>query len=295
MTLGRVRALSSALAVGLASCSLFVSLDGYVGQGDASLDANAPTDAVNDVANDIADAGGDGCTISTTFYAAGAANPTNGCQSCQPTVSASGWSSINDGTTCDAGVCVAGKCGTCKTTPYEPPQSAVETLLGSTSCWYCYGTTGTTCCDPGSLHAGIASNAGSVRCDFSGDTLSQAIDVTGFFTSGQVPAGSLIQGIQVRIDKKESGTCTVKDAVVQLLYNGATFGSENKAVTTSCWPNAFFPSVYGCPSCAWGVTGLTYAKISDATFGVRLVANDVFSGSTSAYVDSISMAVTYCH
>src|SRR6185369_9103937 len=43
-----------------------------------------------------------GCRISGTFYSAGARNPANGCQSCQPAVSTSAWRSVTNGTACNA-------------------------------------------------------------------------------------------------------------------------------------------------------------------------------------------------
>jgi sulfatase modifying factor 1 len=54
-----------------------------------------------------------GCEIGGVYYMATAANPNNPCQSCQPGVSASAWSSLADSTSCGNGqVCSSGQCGT---------------------------------------------------------------------------------------------------------------------------------------------------------------------------------------
>lgn len=43
-----------------------------------------------------------GCFISGTFYASGTTNPTNYCQSCQPSVSSTSWSNANEAKSCSA-------------------------------------------------------------------------------------------------------------------------------------------------------------------------------------------------
>ena len=54
---------------------------------------------------------GAGCTIAGAFYASGAPNPDNPCQSCAPATSATVWSSAKDGTSCGQGdVCSGGNC-----------------------------------------------------------------------------------------------------------------------------------------------------------------------------------------
>jgi len=58
-----------------------------------------------------------GCRIGEVFYASGAANPANQCQSCRPAVSTKGWSGLGNGSSCTDGdactigdTCSAGKC-----------------------------------------------------------------------------------------------------------------------------------------------------------------------------------------
>ncbi len=57
---------------------------------------------------------GSGCWIASTFYTPGIVNPNNGCQSCQPGSSTTGWTNKTDGADCGSGqVCSAGICGDC--------------------------------------------------------------------------------------------------------------------------------------------------------------------------------------
>ncbi len=51
-----------------------------------------------------------GCFAGGTVYPSGTANPGNACQSCQPTASATAFSSVEDGTSCTAGTCCSGAC-----------------------------------------------------------------------------------------------------------------------------------------------------------------------------------------
>ncbi len=53
-----------------------------------------------------------GCWIGSKFYAQGAANPSNACQTCQPTVTATSWTSLSDGSSCGSGLVCSGV--TCK-------------------------------------------------------------------------------------------------------------------------------------------------------------------------------------
>ena len=60
------------------------------------------------------DAQQSGCVIGGTTYASGAVDPTNACQSCQPSISTSQFSPLLDGTTCTTAgsgdICHTGTC-----------------------------------------------------------------------------------------------------------------------------------------------------------------------------------------
>jgi hypothetical protein len=55
-----------------------------------------------------------GCRIGASFYASEAVDPTNTCQTCQPNVNTTGWTTKADGVSCDDGnVCAGGACLEC--------------------------------------------------------------------------------------------------------------------------------------------------------------------------------------
>jgi hypothetical protein len=58
-----------------------------------------------------------GCFVSGTYYASGAANPMNACQSCQPATSTTAWTNVTDETTCAGGSCCSGTCDDEATSP----------------------------------------------------------------------------------------------------------------------------------------------------------------------------------
>ncbi len=84
-------------------------VDATLGNEDSGAEDTGTTDATQ------SDAGTDAaaqCAIGSDTYASGAVNPANPCESCQPAVSASGWSSANEAASCGtAAVCHAGACG----------------------------------------------------------------------------------------------------------------------------------------------------------------------------------------
>lgn len=55
---------------------------------------------------------GSGCEIASTFYANATPNPTNACQTCEPTASTTAWTALVDGTACGNGeICSGAVCG----------------------------------------------------------------------------------------------------------------------------------------------------------------------------------------
>jgi len=61
-----------------------------------------------------------GCDVAGAFYTPTAANPSNACVSCQPSVSTTMWSNVADGTSCGSvEVCSAGICGCPAASPTE--------------------------------------------------------------------------------------------------------------------------------------------------------------------------------
>ncbi len=80
------------------------------GRGDSESSAR---DDSGNAAGDgkIGGDSGAGCVIDGTTYASGATNPTNACESCQPSVGASDWTDATDGIGCSNGdICHVGAC-----------------------------------------------------------------------------------------------------------------------------------------------------------------------------------------
>jgi hypothetical protein len=296
MTRARVLAVAciGALVFEGVACSLFVNLDGYAGSpgADASPEANdasgaseggqadAPVDAPSEKIGDAPGEARDAPGVDTGDAGDGEA----GCGA--------------NGNPCgDGGVCVGGKCGTCTTTKYEPPQAAAA-FFSSNAPWFCNGNTNVACSGTPLLDAVKATdmNEAESQLGSGSQALTQSIDATGFFSvsPSPVPSGSLIQGVQVRVYKWASGTQLVFDSVVQLVSMGSAVGT-NMPTTTTAWPALEDVTSYGCATCTWSVAGgLTSAEVTDSSFGVRVIAKNTSSAPT-AYVDSIAMAITYCH
>lgn len=122
-----------------------------------------------------------GCYISGTFYASGAANPSNACQACQPTDTTTTWTNDTDGTGCGTGmVCKTGTCeaacfigGAVVASGTQNPATTCQTCQPSVSTiGYSDVTNGTSCgtgevcnagaCDSGCYIGGTYYAAGAV-------------------------------------------------------------------------------------------------------------------------------------
>ncbi len=109
-----------------------------------------------------------------------------------------------------------------------------------------------------------------------------------------IPANASITGIQVTIGRYSSGIFSplIRDNVVSLVKAGSIVG-DNKAAATMDWPTSETPAYYGGTSDLWGTTW-TPADINNANFGVVLsVINSQVFFSRTAYVDYITITVTY--
>ena len=109
------------------------------------------------------------CTIGGTTYTAGQANPANPCQSCQPSVSASAFTDIADGTACDDGnactdndVCTGGACAGTSYACAAPDQCQQPgTCNGDGTCSFANVTDGTACNDGNACTADDTCQAGA--------------------------------------------------------------------------------------------------------------------------------------
>ncbi len=130
-------------------------------------DASSPEGAV-DAARLDGDAGGDApmgptdsstvdgtpapdsslvCTIGGVAYEAGAQNLANECESCQPRVSAAGWTLVPDGTLCQGSAgCVSGVCRVCPST-CATDGDCVSLCPAATGAVWCCDTVTSSCFD----------------------------------------------------------------------------------------------------------------------------------------------------
>ncbi len=121
-----------------------------------------------------------------------------------------------------------------------------------------------------------------------GNGSSTALNATGF--GFNVPAGSTINGIRVTVVHKGSINNNIKDQTIQLLKAGTVVGS-NKASTTG-WSNNSQNATYGANNDLWGTTW-TAADVNDPNFGVEIIARDSNATATTAYVDNVTVIVSY--
>lgn len=144
---------------------------------DASADS--PTSGGDDGGASDSGGGGDSgavCVISGTGYTTGAANPGNGCQSCQPSISASAWTDVTEGTTCGAGnICHSGACvAGCEIGSAYYAPSAASPTNGCESCQPGVTTSawsnladGTVCGGGGICHTGACASGCEIGGVFS--------------------------------------------------------------------------------------------------------------------------------
>ncbi len=116
------------------------------------------------------------------------------------------------------------------------------------------------------------------------------LKATGFGFS--IPAGATINGIQVDVERQESGSSTrVNDNSVRLVKGGTISGDDKS--TGAGWPSSDAYITYGGPSDTWGLSW-NYSDINSADFGVVISAiHDGSSHSRTAYIDHIRITVYY--
>lgn len=114
------------------------------------------------------------------------------------------------------------------------------------------------------------------------------------FTTSDVPAGSLILGIEVNVERSYTtgGTAKPKDLTVQLIVAGSQTG-DNKAVAGNWNLTTDTVQAYGSASDAWNA-GLTDSIVIASTFGVAVQAQyDTGSGTATCRIDYVELRITY--
>lgn len=108
-----------------------------------------------------------------------------------------------------------------------------------------------------------------------------------------IPAGSIIQGIQVDVEKSAQLGANVQDNGIRLSKAGVEVG--NNYMSAANWPSIDTYVSYGSCSDLWGTTW-TATDINDPNFGVYFASID-YSGNCSfaftSYIDHIRIRVCY--
>lgn len=120
----------------------------------------------------------------------------------------------------------------------------------------------------------------------------------------KIPAGTVVQGITVRIKKSASFSdpdfTDAKDLTIQLVYGSsggvATLVGNNKANTSAFWSYTFTNSTYGGISDSWGWANYsdpTY--LNDSSFGIKIAAtiNGVNSEKNAGYIGVDYVEITF--
>ncbi len=172
----------------------------------------------------------------------------------------------------------------CATTPYvqgSPSSCTSVTGVGSVA-WS----------NPGNA---TSSDNVYATSSLSSGTTSNYLKCTGFGLN--VPAGAVIKGITVTIERKTSGG-TMKDAYVYLIKNGSISTALNAATSTSYGTNDS-SEAHGGQTTLWG-SAWTTTDLNSTNFGVAFAAQNTGSsnwcwwGCTySASVDQIVVRVDY--
>lgn len=108
-----------------------------------------------------------------------------------------------------------------------------------------------------------------------------------------VPAGVVINGIKVAIERKEGNKHSsgyIRDYSVKILKNNTITGTDH-AVTSTNWPTSEQTVSYGSSTDLWGQTW-TSSDINSSNFGVT-IAVKCASDSEDAKIDNIKITVYY--
>jgi len=110
------------------------------------------------------------------------------------------------------------------------------------------------------------------------------------FSSADIPSGSTIDGIEVKIERKSSSaTYYAKDNALYLRKTSGQVG-DNKADTSTHWPTSDTEASYGGAADTWNAS-LADTDIISSDFGIDLSALVIYYGV--GYVDYVSIRVYY--
>ncbi len=104
-----------------------------------------------------------------------------------------------------------------------------------------------------------------------------------------IPAGTVIDGIIVQIERRCAAGSAV-DYRVQLLDENGNLVGDNKADTVNAWAAVDTMKPYGGTTDLWGWSGVTATKLNNANFGV-VVSAKATGADTDIYIDYIRVAI----
>jgi hypothetical protein len=133
--------------------------------------------------------------------------------------------------------------------------------------------------------------ASASHCDCC-DANTSCLQATNFGFS--IPAGSIITGIQVDIEKRRSVAAggVIEDNGLRLIKGGTVTGSDRANFGLN-WPTTDTYSTYGGSSDLWGTTW-TLAEVNAANFGCAFACISYTCGATmTSFVDHIRITVFY--
>lgn len=172
-----------------------------------------------------------------------------------------------------------------------------------------FGWSGTAAADSATASPGSCISAGgigTVAWSIPGNAVSSNnIDTTASLNDGMVsnylrcvdygfaiPAGSIINGITVSVERASSNSNTHQDAAMRLIKAG-TIGTTDRS-TATFYPTADAVEAHGGANDLWGTTW-TPADINDAAFGAAFAAwkSVTSGGSRTVSVDHVRITVDY--
>lgn len=110
-----------------------------------------------------------------------------------------------------------------------------------------------------------------------------------------IPTNSTINGIVVEIKKYSSQNNTtnyILDNIVRIVKSDGSFGTTNRADTSTKWGVSPNYVTYGNDTDLWGDTWSS-SDINNDNFGVALSVTITYDSSTSALVDTARITVYY--
>ncbi len=106
-----------------------------------------------------------------------------------------------------------------------------------------------------------------------------------------IPAGAVINGIVVEIERKAGGVSQIEDNSIKIVKSNGSLGTTEKS-TGSAWNDWDSYITFGGSVDLWGETW-TAADINDADFGVCISAKETFNITDQANIDHIRITVYY--